>query len=264
MGIWVKNLSCTYPGASKPVLKNISFEAHRGELTVIIGPNGVGKSTLLKAVLGLLEREGQVLADNCPLPVKAGGNLPAGLGYMTQEGALLSSLCVLNVVLLGKLGTLGLRVDQEDIEKAWEILNVLHMEQLAQRPFHSLSGGQRRMVDVAQTLMREPGVLVMDEPTANLDMVNELQVMELVKAYTCRRKTATVVTLHDLNMAARYADKIILLKDGTVFKTGAPAEVISRENIQEAYGVKVQILSGEKGEIMLWPREPVIKQEYRF
>ena len=112
--------------------------------------------------------------------------------------------------------------------------------------------------------MREPKVLVMDEPTANLDMVNELQVMELVRAYTCHRKTATIITLHDLNMAARYADRIVLLKDGEVFKTGAPTEVITRENIQEVYGVKVQILSGEKGEIMLWPRGTVKRLEYQF
>ena len=100
------------------------------------------------------------------------------------------------------------------------------------------------MVDVAQTLVRDPKILIMDEPTANLDLVNEMQVLELVRAYTHKRKTTTLLTLHDLNMAARYADHMILLKDGCVFREGPSSEVITEENIREAYpGITVILVT---------------------
>ena len=121
------------------------------------------------------------------------------------------------------------------------------------------------MVDVAQTLVKGPHVLVMDEPTANLDLVNELQVLELVRSYTKQKNTATLLTLHDLNLAARYADRLILLKDGTVLKDGAPNEVITEETIEDAYGVKVHVhTSSRTGTPMVLPLEAVQKTDYEF
>ena len=156
-------------------------------------------------------------------------------------------------------------MQEEDIEKALTILRLLHLEPYIERPFYALSGGQRRMVDVAQTLVRDPKILIMDEPTANLDLVNEMQVLELVKAYTYKRGMATLLTLHDLNMAARYADNMILLKDGAVFREGPPGEVITEDNIREAYGVNVHVhTSSRTGTPMLLPLTPVQQMEYSF
>lgn len=264
MSFSVEQLHYTYPKASEPIIKNITFEAPDGMVTVIIGANGVGKSTLIKGMLGIFKAGGTAVFNGISRSELSHEELHHLVGYMTQENALLTSLNVLNVVLLGRLGTLNLRVQDEDIEKALSILRLLHLEHLVDRPFYALSGGQRRMVDVAQTLARDPQILIMDEPTANLDLVNELQVLELVRAYTHQRNTATLLTLHDLNMAARYADRLVLLKDGVVFRTGTPEEVITQDNIREAYGVDVHISLDENRVPMLHPIAPVRKTDYNF
>ena len=265
MSVKVEHLRYTYPKAKEPIIRDISFDVPDGKMTVIIGANGVGKSTLIKTMLGIFKGEGEAWFDGKNRREMTHSQLTSLVGYMTQENALLTSLSVLNVVLLGRLGTLNIRVQEEDIEKALTILRLLHLEPYIERPFYALSGGQRRMVDVAQTLVRDPKILIMDEPTANLDLVNEMQVLELVKAYTHKRGTATLLTLHDLNMAARYADHMILLKDDVVYREGPPGEIITEENIREAYGVNVHVhTSSRTGTPMLLPLTPVQEMEYLF
>ncbi len=265
MSIHIEHLSYTYPRAKEPVIRDISFDAPDGAVTVIIGANGVGKSTLIKSMLGIFKSEGGTWFNGKSRQEMGHDRLYRLVGYMTQENALLTSLSVLDVVLLGRLGTLNIRVQDEDIENAARILKLLHLEPFMDRPFYALSGGQRRMVDVAQTLVRDPQILIMDEPTANLDLVNEMQVLELVKAYTRQRGTATLLTLHDLNMAARYADRLVLLKDGVVYREGPPGEVITEENIRATYGVDVHVhTSSRTGTPMLLPLRPVHQTPYTF
>lgn len=264
MSLKAEHITFSYPRANKPAVRDISFEARDGEVTVIIGANGTGKTTLIKTMLGSFTGSGSTWISGKPVSDYTHQELFRTVGYMTQEGALMSALSVMNVVLLGRLGTLNLRVQDEDIEKTVSILKLLHLDEYLNRPFNTLSGGQRRMVDVAQTLVRSPKVLIMDEPTANLDLVNELQVLELVKAYTHQRNTATVLTLHDLNMAARYADQVVLLKDGTVYKTGTPEAVITEENIRDAYGVYVHVTLDEHRIPMLHAVASVNEINYQF
>lgn len=265
MSVKVKNLQYTYPKSKSPVIKDISFEVPDGCITSVIGSNGVGKSTLIKNMIGIFKGKGDVWVNGVHRNDLSHEELHHMIGYMTQENALLTSLSVLDVVLLGRLGTLNLRVQDEDIEKAVSMMRLLHLDHLQERPFYALSGGQRRMVDVAQTLVRDPKVLIMDEPTANLDLVNELQVLELVKSYTRQKNTATLLTLHDLNLAARYSDHLVLLKDGVVFREGSPDEVITEDNIQKAYGVEVHVhVSSKTGTPMVLPLAAVNKTEYIF
>ena len=247
MSIKVEHLSYTYPRSDEPVLRDLSFEAHEGKLTVVVGANGTGKSTLIKSILGLNKASGSVMFDGIHRGSFTTKLMFSWIGYMTQESAMLTGLNVFNVVLLGRLGTLGIKVADEDIRKVDDILRLLELEQLAERPFYALSGGQRRLVDVAQTLVKDPRILIMDEPTANLDLYNELQVLELVKAYTRQRGSTTLVTLHDLNIAARYADRVILLKDGMLFRDGSPKDVLTEEAIEAAYGVKANVIIDEGG-----------------
>ena len=258
MNLTAEHICYTYPKEKAPVLRDISFEAAEGDVTVIIGANGTGKTTLLKCLLGYLKGGGITRIGGRDRREYSYRRLSDTVGYMTQEGALMSGLSVLDVVLLGRLGTLNLRVQDEDVEKAASILRMLHLESLAARPFYALSGGQRRMVDAAQTLVRDPSVLIMDEPTANLDLIHELQVLELVKEYTHQKKTATLLTLHDLNMASRFADRLVLLKDGTVYRMGTPAEVITEEHIREAYGVQVRVTEGSEGRPVMQVIAPAV------
>lgn len=264
MSLELKRLRYTYPKASQPIIRDISFDVPDGMLTAVIGANGVGKSTLIKSILGIFKADGEIKLSGREFRKIPHSELQFLVGYMTQENMLSTSLSVLNVVLLGRLGSLKLRVQEEDVEKAVSALRLLHLEQLLERPFYALSGGQRRMVDVAQTLVRDPKLLLMDEPTANLDLVNELQVLELVSAYTHQKKIAALITLHDLNMAARYADQLILLDKGMVYRAGTPEEVLTKENIEAAYGVEVRVSVDENGIPMIHPIAPIRKTKYEF
>lgn len=265
MSLSVRNLQYTYPRADQPVIRNISFDVPDGCVVSVIGANGVGKSTLLKTLLGIFRGQGDVYIDDVSQKDMRHEDVLQKIGYMTQENALLSNLTVLDVVLLGRLGTLNIKVQDEDIEKAYAMIRMMHLEKYAERPFYALSGGQRRMTDVAQTLVKDPKILVMDEPTANLDLVNELQVLEIVRAYTKQKGISTLLTLHDLNLAARYSDRLVLLKDAEVFRQGPPAEVITEKNIEEAYGVEVHVhISSRTSTPMVMPLAAVEKTDYQF
>ena len=176
----------------------------------------------------------------------------------------MTSLPVLDVVLLGRMETLRLKVSEEDIGQAWKVLELLHLEELAERPFYALSGGQRRMIGIAQTIVKEPQILIMDEPTANLDVQKELEVLELIRAYTKQRNIATFLTLHDLNMAARYADRLILLHDGGIYCSGEPKEVLTERHIRETYGIYAQVQVDADGIPLIYPVSSVQKQAYCF
>lgn len=169
------------------------------------------------------------------------------VSYLTQENAVPALLTVFEVVLLGRMTSLSLKIPEEELEKVYQVLKKVKMEQLASRMFRQLSGGQRRVVSIAQAIVKEPDILIMDEPTANLDMQNQLEVLELVRTYTKERKVATLVTLHDLNMAARYADRIIILKDGKVFCQGSPAETLTEEVVRQTYKVEAEITYDRNG-----------------
>ena len=264
MSIRIEDLRFTYPKETKPVLDGLSFEAQEGCITVVVGANGAGKSTLIKSLLGIHKSSGKVYLDGTERSSIPNAELFRKVGYMTQESAILTRLNVFNVVLLGRLGSLSLKVHDEDIDRVHDMLKMLDLEQYAERPFYALSGGQRRLVDVAQTLVKDPQVLIMDEPTANLDLANELQVLDIVKAYTRQRYVSTLLTLHDLNMTARYADKVVLLKDGKVFKEGEPFEVFTEENIRAAYGVNVNVILGENYRPVIQPSPAEAEKEYEF
>lgn len=264
MSIRAEHLSFTYPKADAPVIRDLSFEAPKGCITVVVGANGVGKSTLIKSMLGINKSGGKVFFDGQDRSRITNEQLFSKVGYMTQESAILTRLNVFNVVLLGRLGSLSLKVSDEDIDSVHDMLKLLDLEPFVERPFFALSGGQRRLVDVAQTLVKDPDILIMDEPTANLDLANELQVLDIVRNYTAQRQSATLLTLHDLNMAARYADKVVLIKDGVVFKEGAPFEVLTEDNIRSAYRVNVNVMIGENNRPVIQTISPVREGHYDF
>ncbi|MEA5083193.1 MAG: ABC transporter ATP-binding protein [Lachnospiraceae bacterium] len=264
MALEVRNITCSFPKAQEPTLKDVSFCAPDGLVTSLIGANGVGKSTLLKTIMGLYSSTGTVLFNGIDRATIKPNQLFKYVSYMTQQGASITSLKVLEVVLLGRMHSLHIKVDDAELEKAWSVLKLLKLEHLANRPYCALSGGQQRIVCIAQTIIREPRIFLLDEPTANLDMQNELEVLALIQAYTRQKNITTVLTLHDLNMAARFSDKVILLKDGSVYMDGSPEKVITKEAVCEAYGVQAHIHTDRNGMTMLYPMHSVYQQEYHF
>ena len=263
MNVRVENLTFAFRRGKK-ILDGLSFEAHDGKITAVVGANGVGKTTLVRGIMGFLEPGGEVWLGDRNRKEIPFSEIARKVGYLTQESAVQAALTVFEVIMLGRLGHLGLKVDPAELEKVWYIMRTLKIDHLADKYYNELSGGQRRVVNIAQTVVKEPEVLILDEPTANLDMQNEIEMLELIRSYTRAKKVATIVILHDLSMACRYADQIVILKDGRVFRSGSPLEVVSEENVRDAYGVNVRLLMADEEKPLLHIVSSVRDTNYQF
>lgn len=260
----VQGMSFRYPKGKEPVFENVSFHADAGKVTVLIGPNGAGKTTMLKSILGIHRAAGDVFLFGKPKKDYSPREFSSMVSYLTQESTYLSSLSVFEMVLLGKVQTLGIRVSDEALQAVWETLKSLRLEPLSDTPYYALSGGQRKIVNLAQAIVKSPSVLVLDEPTANLDMKNELEVMALIQAYTRSRNVTTLMTLHDLSIAGQFADQIILLKGKHIFAQGTPSQVIREDIIRSAYEVEAEVIQNEDGIPFIGRKKPVQEKSWNF
>jgi iron complex transport system ATP-binding protein len=248
VSINVQGLSVHY--GTRIVLQDINLYAGAGRVLGIVGPNGSGKSTLIKAVAGLLKASGRIHFSGREAR-------PKSVGYMPQDLQAPMALTVIEVVLLGRIAQLRLRVSAEDLEAVRQVLHLLGLEALAGRYLSELSGGQRQMVFLAQALVSQPTVLLLDEPISALDICHQLEVLEVVRAMTLERGLCTLMVLHDLNAAARFADDVALLREGCLVACGDPVDVLSVENIATGFDVEAEALTCLDGTGVLIPRRPV-------
>lgn len=227
---------------SHPVLEGIDFEMGRGELCSILGNNGAGKSTLLKCLARILQaRKGVVYLDEQDVSGLKRQDLARRLGYVAQRGNDTASLTVFDAVLQGRKPHLGWTIGAQDLRTVEEILEALEMEKFSLRHLDELSGGELQKVVIARALAQEPKVLLLDEPTSNLDLRNQLEVMGLIRRMTEERGMAALVAIHDINLALRFSDKFLLLHEGVIFASGGD-EALTQSNIEETYGVTVRLL----------------------
>ena len=236
MRLEIENLTAGY--GRQEVLRGISLAVEPGEVLAILGANGSGKSTLLRAAAGQLPHRGTL---------RWSGEAPGAIAYMPQDNASRVALTAFEVVLLGRLRSLALRVAPADLAAAEAVMAELGIEPLATRRLGELSGGQRQLVFLAQVLAGSPRALLLDEPTSALDIAHQLHVLELLAAATARRGLTTIAVLHDLNAAARFAGRLALLHAGRLLATGSPAEVLQPALLRLAYGVEVAIQPGPDG-----------------
>ncbi|HWR08745.1 ABC transporter ATP-binding protein [Sporomusa sp.] len=241
----ISNLSFAY--GSQSILKNINLTFRRGKMTAVIGPNATGKSTLLKCICGILRGQGDILIDGKNLNLLKPQDSANQISYLSQEGCGKAVLSVFEVVLLGRVHSLSLTVNDIEVNYVLKILRQLGIEELAARNICELSGGQRQMVFIAQALVREPSILLLDEPTNSLDLHRELEMLELIKELTITRNLTTVVTLHQLDMAARYADEIVVLSEGEVYAAGQPAAVLTPVMLRTVYQVNAAVQQASDG-----------------
>ena len=243
MPIEVKNLSFSY--GDRPVLQDISFSVGEGEFLSILGPNGVGKSTLFRCVLGLLSGyEGQVLVDGVDTRTFSIREAAKHIAYIPQSSRSVFNYSVFDIVLMGR--TSGLhpfrspgRKDKELCHWALEKVGIPH---LRDRCFHRLSGGEQQLVLIARALVQKAPILMLDEPTANLDFGNQLLVLE--QARSLAREGYTVIqTTHHPEQSYMYSDRILALRKGRVLTEGTPKDVLTEETIRALYGVDVQVVS---------------------
>jgi iron complex transport system ATP-binding protein len=221
-----------------PVLDGVDLPGVRGgTVAALVGPNGTGKSTLLRCLAGLERPRGSVRVEG-PAGESA-GSLADLVLYMPQDLPAASSLSVFEVVLLARQRRRGGggRVTRDVVREVESTLDRVGLGALGMRPLSALSGGQRQLVSLAQAVVRRPAVLLLDEPTSNLDLRNQLQILDLVRDLAESGPAAVVVSVHDLSLAARYADQVVVLHGGGVHAAGAPGEVLTEAMLREVYGV---------------------------
>jgi iron complex transport system ATP-binding protein len=244
----VQGLRFHYPG--RPVLDDASFTVERGEVLAILGTNGTGKTTLLKCINRILTpAAGSVLIGEDPVTNLSRNALAQKISYVAQQRAG-SRATVFNTVLLGRKPYIRWDITQHDMEIASQALETLGLGDYALRYLDELSGGELQKVIIARALAQEPEILLMDEPTSSLDLKNQLEVLNLIRQISRARGIAAVVAMHDLNLALRFADRFILLKDKTIYAAGGP-EVITPENIESVYAVPVMIAAHNGSRVVI-------------
>ncbi|MBR3409336.1 MAG: ABC transporter ATP-binding protein [Candidatus Methanomethylophilaceae archaeon] len=240
MELKIKDVSFSY--SSVPVLHDVSFELGGNELVSILGPNGVGKSTLIHCINKILApTSGTVLIDGKDVSEIKLKELAKQIGYVPYSANDSFPLSVIDTVMIGrhphsKWGTLD-----KDLDIVYDTLRMLGISHLAMRPFNELSAGQHQKVMLARGLVQEPEILLLDEPTSNLDVRHQLDVTKMLKKLSREKNILIVMISHDINIAAKYSDKIILMHKGSVFDMGEPNKVITAENLRTVYGVTAEI-----------------------
>ncbi len=252
MKLHAENLSVSY--GTKKIVKECSFVLEKRQFVALVGPNGAGKSTLLKALSGLLPHEGEIrLAGATPHKASPFEDI----AYMPQDTSASSVLTVMETVLLGRVHALGLRIPSELMDDVATALASFGITHLANATLAELSGGQRQLVFLAQALFRSPSVLLLDEPTAALDLRHQLIVLDAVRRQCHERGIIAVMAVHDLSLAARYADRILCLSHGHLAADDHPAAVLTPERLREVYGVEAEVSQGESGYVHVLPLKPV-------
>ncbi|MDH1903300.1 ABC transporter ATP-binding protein [Comamonas aquatica] len=254
----VESLQVAWRGQT--CVQDLSFQVQSGELLALIGPNGAGKSTVLRALAQLLPHQGRVLLDGEDLARLAPHQRARRLAYLAQGDQVAWPLQVRDFVALGRLPHQGRwrlastsKTDQNAVDAA---LSAMHLTDMAERHLHALSGGERARARLARAMAVQAPLLLADEPVAALDPYHQLSVMELLRAQ-CNAGHAVVVVLHDLTLASRFCDRVLLLQGGRAVACGAPRHVLTPAHLQRVY--QVQAMHGEhesQGYVLPWRCRP--------
>lgn len=238
----------SYAYGRRRVLHDVGLTVAPGEIVGLVGPNGCGKSTLLRLLAGVLvPASGTVHLDGEPLATRRRADIARLLGVVPQDPSLEFPFLALEVVLMGRtphLAGFGLPRPR-DLAIARAAMAQLEIADIEDRPIDRLSGGERQRVFLARALAQEPEVLLLDEPTTHLDLRHQTGMYDVVQALCRERGLAALAVLHDLNLAAVYCDRLVLMSEGRVRGHGAPDTVLTRETVSAAYGVNVYVGTNE-------------------
>ncbi len=233
----VRKLSAAY--GERTVLENVTFSVRGGEFLIVIGPNGSGKSTLVKAVSGTVKATtGDVSVRGRLLDGYSRKALARCMALVPQVQPAGIPFSVAEVVLMGRSPHLGFfgTENAEDLSIAEQAMSFTGVLELGRRKFDQLSTGERQRVLIARAVCQQPRIILLDEPTASLDLAHQVHIMELMEKLRNRDGTTVIMVSHDLNLAAMYADRLILLKEGKVVSAGSPREVLTGETLERTYG----------------------------
>ncbi len=234
----IGDIDCYY-GSTK-ILENIEFAVKSGEFLGILGPNGSGKTTLLKSISRILEpKKGAILIDASNIYDMKTVDVAKQLAVVPQTTPVTFDFTALEVVLMGRNPHMARFAveSKEDLAIAKNSMQLTNTWHLAKRPVTELSGGERQRVIIARALTQEPKILLLDEPTTHLDISNQLEIMDLIKQLCKTKKLLIVAVFHDFNLAARYCDSVILLKDGKIVAVGKSEDTLTSENVKKVFSV---------------------------
>jgi len=251
----INNIACRYESTN--VLENINFSAGEGDFIGIIGPNAAGKSTLLRSISRILKpHTGTVLLNERDVYTLKSAEIARKLAVVPQESVVSFAFTASEIVLMGRMPHLN-RFQSEStkdlaiVKKAMELTNTWH---LAERPINELSGGEKQRVIIARALAQEPKVLLLDEPTGHLDINHQIEILNLIKRLNKEERMVIIAIFHDLNLASQYCDRLILLNKGRIFAAGRVKDVLTTENIERVYGIKVTVKQNDiSGKLLIYP-----------
>lgn len=239
----VAGLGFAYPSSAAPVLHDLSLEIPAGQVTAILGPNGSGKTTLLRLLLGVLRpAQGKIVLAGRPRESYTRREQSRLIGLVPQSEHVPFDYSALEYVLLGRAPYLGpLEMPSEtDRQIALAALETVGLGHLHGRPIPNLSGGERQLVTIARTLAQDPAILLLDEPTAHLDLSNQGHLLEIMRALAAKRVTQ-VFTTHDPNLAVSIADRTVLMRQGRILDAGPTEELLTEDRLSATYDVAVQV-----------------------
>ena len=236
----VRDISVNYD--ERTVLRDVSFDVRKGKIIALVGANGAGKTTLIRAINGAAAiSNGEILLDGRTLADLSRREIAKNIAVVAQENETRFPVTVLEFVLSGRFvhgGAFGWESD-DDFEFAEQALDECDLADFATRLMNHLSGGERQRVVMARALATGAKILLLDEPTANLDLAHQAMMFKLVRKRCLDQDASAVVITHDLNLAAEFADEIIMLKNGRIAAKGTPAEVLTAKNVRDVFGVRV-------------------------
>jgi iron complex transport system ATP-binding protein len=252
----VSDLSFGYDG--KATLEDVFLEVGKGEVVSLVGPNGAGKSTLIKCIDRILRpQRGTVLVDGKAASQMGSKDFSRMMGYVPQSTTEIFPYTVFDIVLMGRRPHIGWRVSGGDVRIVAKTLKFMGIEEFAGRYFDELSGGEKQKIAMARAIVQEPEILLLDEPTSNLDIRHQLEVMKTVQLLVQKGGISAIMAMHDLNLASRFSDRILMLKDGRVFEMGRPESVLIPENIEKVYGVRAEVIKDSTGRPYVMPKDPI-------
>ncbi len=243
MRLQIKGLDFAY--RDRKVLRSVSLDVEPGEFIGIMGPNGSGKTTLLRCLTNFLRpQSGEILVDSKPIGTWTPKEVARLFAVVPQTSSTDFPFTAFDIVMMGRIphvgGGFGM-YSKHDLAKVQGAMEMTNTAQFAKRIFGALSGGERQRVIIARAIAQEPQALLLDEPTIYLDISGQIEVMDLVKRINREKGMTVVAVLHDVNLAARYCDRIVLLSHGSVEAVGPPADVLTAETVLSVYGVDVAI-----------------------
>lgn len=258
-----ENITIAY--GRKPVLENVTVDVPKGKVLTLIGKNGCGKSSLLKTVFrAVAPRTGRVVLENRPVQAYKARELSQRIAYLPQMHASPPDIDVRTLVSYGRYPhtRFGKRLSLQDEQIVTETLAFTRLSDLSGRALSTLSGGERQRAWLAMAICQKPDILILDEPTTYLDISYQVEVLDLIQRLNRAYKTTILMVLHDLNLASRYSDVLLAIKDGRVLTSGRPQDIITRDNLLSVFEVEADVFEDKTANSPFFiPRKTIFHEE---